>query len=199
MRKLYEAIPSEIPCCTSAIYPNTSVFHTISISNSTSYLCYHLVIVGQLFLNHLHCSELHYHSLIIPTLAFWKFILNLRLLQICWKKFHLIGERANERDTYRGNTIENRGCLLVYIYVWTYVCHFVLWPSRIFVLAQCSIPSPTSLNSIPWFIDHYTYHPRNWIVYRFEFFCGYILNSKSYWSSISIRVSGSGKLISYLS
>ncbi len=29
-----------------------------------------------------------------------------------------------ERDTYRGNTIENRGCL--FIYVWTYVCHFVL-------------------------------------------------------------------------
>ncbi len=41
----------------------------------------------------------------------------------------LIGERS-ERDTYRGNTIENRGCLFIYlficIYVWTYVCHFVL-------------------------------------------------------------------------
>ncbi len=32
----------------------------------------------------------------------------------------------SERDTYRGNTIENRGCLFIYIYVWTYVCHFVL-------------------------------------------------------------------------
>ncbi len=37
---------------------------------------------------------------------------------------------ASERDTYRGNTIENWGCLFIYlficIYVWTYVCHFVL-------------------------------------------------------------------------
>ncbi len=42
--------------------------------------------------------------------------------------FTIIGERASERDTYRGSTIENRGCLFVclYIYAWTYVCHFVL-------------------------------------------------------------------------
>ncbi len=42
---------------------------------------------------------------------------------------YLASERS-ERDTYRGNTIENRGCLFIYlficIYVWTYVCHFVL-------------------------------------------------------------------------
>ncbi len=35
---------------------------------------------------------------------------------------------ASERDTYRGNTIENRGCQFIYlficIYVWTYVRHF---------------------------------------------------------------------------
>ncbi len=38
----------------------------------------------------------------------------------------IIGEReCSERDTYRGNTIENQGCLFVYI-IWTYVCHFVL-------------------------------------------------------------------------
>ncbi len=29
-------------------------------------------------------------------------------------------------DTYRDNTIENWGYEFVYIYVWTYVCHFVL-------------------------------------------------------------------------
>ncbi len=29
---------------------------------------------------------------------------------------------ASERDTYRGNTIENRDVCL-FIYVWTYVCH----------------------------------------------------------------------------
>ncbi len=38
----------------------------------------------------------------------------------------LAGEQS-ERDTYRGNTSENWGCLFVYIYyVWMYVCHFVL-------------------------------------------------------------------------
>ncbi len=31
---------------------------------------------------------------------------------------------ASERS--RDNTIENRGCSYVYIYVWTYVCLFVL-------------------------------------------------------------------------
>ncbi len=36
--------------------------------------------------------------------------------------------RANEAsETLTGVTqFENRGCLFVYIYVWTYVCHFVL-------------------------------------------------------------------------
>ncbi len=29
----------------------------------------------------------------------------------------LIGERASERDTYRGNTIENRGCLFICLYI----------------------------------------------------------------------------------
>ncbi len=42
---------------------------------------------------------------------------------------YLASERS-ERDTYRGNTIENRGCLFIYLfiylYIWTYVCHFVL-------------------------------------------------------------------------
>ncbi len=38
----------------------------------------------------------------------------------------LLASERSERDTYRGNTIENRGCLFICIYVWTYVCHFVL-------------------------------------------------------------------------
>ncbi len=41
--------------------------------------------------------------------------------------FYLASERS-ERDTYRGNTIENRGCLFIYIYVWTYVCHLYFDP-----------------------------------------------------------------------
>ncbi len=45
------------------------------------------------------------------------------------KRILLASERS-ERDTYRGNTIENWGCLFIYlficIYVWTYVCHFEL-------------------------------------------------------------------------
>ncbi len=38
----------------------------------------------------------------------------------------LLASEQSERDTLRGNTIDNRGCLFVYIYIWTYVCHFVL-------------------------------------------------------------------------
>ncbi len=37
---------------------------------------------------------------------------------------------------------------------------------RVFVLVMW----PTPLNRIPMFIDQYPYHPRNLIVYRFEFF-----------------------------
>ncbi len=29
---------------------------------------------------------------------------------------------ASERDTYRGNTIENRGCLFIYLYICMDVC-----------------------------------------------------------------------------
>ncbi len=33
----------------------------------------------------------------------------------------LLASERSERDTYRGNTIENRGCLFIYIYGRTYV------------------------------------------------------------------------------
>ena len=67
-----------------------------------------------------------------------------------------------------------------------YVCgdihiSFALWPSYIFVLARCSTPSLTSLNRIFWFSDHNPYHPRNWIIYCFEFFCGCSLTQKLAW------------------
>ncbi len=40
------------------------------------------------------------------------------------------------------------------------------------LFTQRSTPSQTSLNRILWFSNHYPYHLRNWIVYRFELFCG---------------------------
>ena len=58
------------------------------------------------------------------------------------------------------------------LHVWKYVCHFVLWPSRILVFAPCLTQSQTSLSRTLRFSDHYPCHPWNWIVYRFEFFCG---------------------------
>ncbi len=76
-----------------------------------------------------------------------------------------------ERDTYRGNTIENRGCLFICIYVWTYVCHFVLWPSR-FCVSYVVDPVPNCTKQNPLVYLSVPDHPRNWIVYRFEFFCG---------------------------
>ncbi len=45
--------------------------------------------------------------------------------------------------------------------------------------APRSTRSQTSLNRILWFIDQYPYHTRNWIVYRFEFFCGCSSNLKT--------------------
>ncbi len=34
---------------------------------------------------------------------------------------YLLASERSERDTYRGNTIENRGCLFVYMFGRTYV------------------------------------------------------------------------------
>ncbi len=50
----------------------------------------------------------------------------LETCQVCMCVSVLLASECSERDTYRGNTIENRGYEFVYIYVWTYVCHFVL-------------------------------------------------------------------------
>ncbi len=32
----------------------------------------------------------------------------------------LLASERSERDTYRGNTIENRGCLFIYLFVYMY-------------------------------------------------------------------------------
>ncbi len=71
---------------------------------------------------------------------------------------------ASERDTYRGNTIENRGCLFIYLDICldVHVCmSFCTLTLRIFVFAPRSTPSQTSLNRILWCSDHYPYHLRN--------------------------------------
>ena len=78
-----------------------------------------------------------------------------------------------------------------------YIClnvhmSFLYFDPGVIVFVRWSTPSQTSLNGILWFIDHYLYHPRNWIVYCFEFFCGCSWNLKTYLSSISIRISGGG-------
>ncbi len=97
---------------------------------------------------------------------------------------YLASERS-ERDTYRSNTIENRGCLFIYwrasvasetltgvtqlkigdvcLFIYMDVrMSFCTLTLRIFVLARCSTPSQTSLNGILRFSDHYyLYHPKN--------------------------------------
>ncbi len=59
-------------------------------------------------------------NIIIVIITIIIFLLLLLLLLL------LLASERSEQDTYRGNTIENRGCLFICIYVWTYVCHFVL-------------------------------------------------------------------------
>ncbi len=60
--------------------------------------------------------------------------------------------------------------LFVYMFGRTYV--ILYFDPRVLVLVMWSTPSQIALNRILWFSDQYSYHPRNWIVYRFEFFCG---------------------------
>ncbi len=75
----------------------------------------------------------------------------------------LLASERSERDTYRGNTIENRGCLFIYLFVYMYGRMNVIlyFDPRVFVLVMWSTPSQIALNRILWFIDQYPYHPRN--------------------------------------
>ncbi len=43
------------------------------------------------------------------------------LVFIRYEILYLASERS-ERDTYRGNTIENRGCLFIYLFIYLYIC-----------------------------------------------------------------------------
>ncbi len=53
------------------------------------------------------------------------------------KKMYSASERS-ERDTYRGNTIENRGCLFIYLFVYMYGRTYVIlyFDPRVFL---CSL------------------------------------------------------------
>ncbi len=51
----------------------------------------------------------------------------------------LLASERSERDTYRGNTIENRGCLFIYLDICLDVCmSFCTLTLRIFVFARRS-------------------------------------------------------------
>ncbi len=62
-------------------------------------------------------------------------------------------------ETLRGNTIENRRYLFIYIFGRTYV--ILYFDPRVFLFAPCSTLSQASLNRILRFSDHYPYHLRN--------------------------------------
>ena len=75
---------------------------------------------------------------------------------------NLLVSEWSEHNAIRVNTIEDN-CL--FVCVWTYVCHFVLWPSR--------RPRPIRHETEYFGLSNFTsITQRNWIVYRFEFFCG---------------------------
>ncbi len=86
------------------------------------------------------------------------------------ESMYLASERS-ERDTYRGKN-EKIGDVYLFVYMFGRMYVILYFDPRVFVLVICSTPSQIALNRILWFIDQYPYHPRNGIVYRFEFFCG---------------------------
>ncbi len=68
------------------------------------------------------------------------------------QRIHYCDYFIGERDTIRGNSIENRG------YLFTYICldvqkAFLYFDPHVFVLVLWSTPSQTSLNRILRFID----------------------------------------------
>ncbi len=61
---------------------------------------------------------------------------------------------ASERDTYRGNTIENRGCLFIYIYGRMYVILYFDPPyfcvsSVVDPVPNCTKQNPLVYRSVP--------------------------------------------------
>ncbi len=73
-------------------------------------------------------------------------------------------------ETLTGVTQLKIGDVCLYMFGRTYV--ILYFDPRVFVFVMWSSPSQIALNRILWFIDQFPYHPRNWIVYRFELFCG---------------------------
>ncbi len=74
---------------------------------------------------HMHCTianSVSLVNLIVVIMMMMMMMITIVIIILIIKKLLL----ASERDTYRGNTIENRGCLFICIHVWTYVCQFVL-------------------------------------------------------------------------
>ncbi len=65
-----------------------------------------------------------------------------------------LASEQSEQDTNRGNLIENRGYLFIYIYVEMYVCH-LYFDLRVFLCLIGGPPHPNSLNRIFRFINHY--------------------------------------------
>ncbi len=54
----------------------------------------------------------------------------------------LLASERSERDTYRGNTIENRGCLFIYLYICLDVCMSFCTLTLAFLCSLCGRPRP---------------------------------------------------------
>ena len=87
-------------------------------------------------------------------------------------------------------------CLCIYIYtVWTYVCHFVLWPLHFFAHSEVD-PSRIPLNRILLFVYlnlETRYLPIEFVVSDIPDFLWTQLSLTNLWSSFSIQIRGGGK------
>ncbi len=52
----------------------------------------------------------------------WPRVGRVHLLRHFLHNLYLLASERSERDTYRGNTIENRGCLFIYLFIYLYIC-----------------------------------------------------------------------------
>ncbi len=82
-------------------------------------------------------------SLHVPLKPSKNCLVLILLFQYCWRARHL-----------QGNTIENRGCLFIYMFGRMYVILYVC-------VSSLFNPVPNFTEQNPLVIDHYPYHPRN--------------------------------------
>ncbi len=75
-------------------------------------------------------------------------------------------------ETLTGVTQSKIGDVCLFIYLFIYIDVRMSFCTLTLALVMWSTPSQIALNRILWFIDQYPYHPRNWIVYRLNFFAG---------------------------